>query len=101
MYCAVNAATAKQTDNNLLSCQAYDHYGYGYERYDLVSACLKKYRKGMSEELAMRTLQLASQNVLEGSDVSLTQWSSLYNLHRGTMKLTLFADYSKTYEFKI
>lgn len=78
-----------------------DHYGYGYERYDVMKACLNKYKNGMSEELAMRALQLASQNNLEGSDVSLTQWSSLYNLHKGTMKLTVFADYSKTYNYKI
>lgn len=78
-----------------------DHYGYGYERFDIVSACLKKYKKGMSPELAMRTLQLASQNVIEGSDVSMTQWSSLYDLDRGTLKLSLLADYSKYYEFKI
>jgi len=55
----------------------------------------------MSEDEAMNALLLCSQNGAEGRFQGLTQWSSLYNLHRGTMKLTLFADFSKTYEYKI
>jgi len=95
----LNVADAKQSTNFHLTRE--DRYGYGYERYDILTACLGKYKNGMSEEIAMRTLQLASQNNLEGSDVGLTQWSSLYNLDKGIMKLTVFADYSKTYEYKI
>ena len=78
-----------------------DHYGYGYERDAVLEACLNKYKNGMSEEIAMRTLQLASQNSPEGSDVGFTQWSSIYDLDRNTLKLSVFMDYEQYYDFKI
>lgn len=97
-----NELTVKEADhcaNFYLSRE--DRYGYGYERYDVMEACMNKYKNGMTDELAIRSLQLASQNNIEGSDVGLTQWSALYNLNEGTMKLTIFADFTKIYKYKI
>ena len=78
-----------------------DHYGYGYERDEILSACLNKYKNGMNDNMAMEVLQLASQNSPEGSDVGFTQWSGVYNLDELTMKLSVFMDYGKQYEYRI
>ena len=78
-----------------------DHYGYGYERNNLARACLEKYKNGMSDKMAMEMLEIASQNVVEGSDVGFTQWSSLYNLDKLEMKVSVFLDYDTAFEYKL
>jgi len=79
-----------------------DKYGAGDERDDILAAAQKKYKEfGFSDLMAKTTLMLASQNPLDGTSKGFTQWSSLYNLDKGSLKLWFFHDYDKTFDFTI
>lgn len=75
-----------------------DHYGYGQDRDEVVTNNLKDI---MSEKEVMNLLEEVSQNPFKKKYVGFTQWSSVYNLNKNTMKLSIFLDYDKQYEFKI
>lgn len=78
-----------------------DKYGYGHDRYELIDEHMEKCSNVMSEDEAMNLLYLASQNGPEGRFTAFTQWTSLYNLDKGTMKLTVFTDFDNVYEYSI
>ena len=78
-----------------------DHYGYGFERDDIMTSAQKKYSDGMKEEEAMETLRKASQNFEEDRDYGFTQWSAVYNLPKGTLKLAVHMDYEHIYKYSI
>lgn len=78
-----------------------DRYGYGYERDDILAACISKYKNGMSERTAMKVLELASQNSPEGSDAGFTQWSAVYDLTENRMRMSYFLDYERSFEYEI
>ncbi len=77
-----------------------DHYGYGMDRDEVVSEGLKEKPK-MTEKEVMDLLEKVSQNPFKKQYVGFTQWSSVYNLDKSTMKLAIFLDYEKQYEYKI
>ena len=75
--------------------------GYGYDRDDLLTKGLEKYPDGMSEEEASELLSSVVQDVRIKRFSSISQWSVLYNLNRGEMKIRVFSDFSKIYNYKI
>lgn len=75
-----------------------DHYGYGQDRDEVVTNNLKDV---MSEKEVMNLLEEVSQNPFKKKYIGFTQWSSVYNLNKNTLKLSIFLDYDKQYEFKI
>jgi len=75
-----------------------DHYGYGLDRYDVLKDSLKE---TMSEDEVMKLCEKVSQNPFKKQYVGFTEWSSVYNLNKNTMKLAIFLDYEKQYEYKI
>lgn len=65
-----------------------------------MTSAQKKYSDGMKEE-AMKTLRKASQNFEEDRDYGFTQWSAVYNLPKGTLKLAVHMDYEHIYKYSI
>ncbi len=79
-----------------------DRYGAGYDRDKIVEGAQEKYEElGFSENAAKYALALASQNPFDKSSKGFTQWSNLYNLEEKSLKLWLFMDYEKSYDFKL
>ena len=78
-----------------------DHYGYGFERDDVMTAAKRKYNRGMPESIAMHTMAVASQNCEEDSDFGFTQWSAVYNLPKGTVDVCVHMDYEHVYRYHI
>jgi len=79
-----------------------DRYGAGYDRDDILIAAQEKYKElGFSENCVKYALALSSQNSLDGSSKGFTQWSNLYNLEEKTLKMWLFMDYEKSFDFSI
>jgi len=77
-----------------------DRFGYGQDRDEILKAALSE-KKALSEKEAMALLEKVSQNPYKKQFVGFTQWSGLYDLSRGALKLSVFLDYEKTYEYRI
>jgi len=77
-----------------------DHFGYGHDRDEVLGKALKSHKK-MSFKKTMALLEKVSQNPYKKQYVGFTQWSSVYNLTNNSMKLAIFLDYEKQYEYKI
>ena len=78
-----------------------DHYGYGFERDDVMTNAKNTHPNGMSEEFAMETMKKASQNFEEDRDYGYTQWSAVYNMIKGTVDVCVHMDYEQVYKFSI
>ncbi|MDO5435021.1 MAG: hypothetical protein Q4G19_01480 [Clostridia bacterium] len=78
-----------------------DHFGYGYDRDDILKTAIDKNPDGISEEDCMKALEKASQNCLAGKDLGFTQWSAVYNLNRQSIRLALHTDYKQLYTFSL
>jgi len=79
-----------------------DRYGAGYDRDNIVMGAQEKHEElGFSENAVKYTLALTSQNSLDKSSKGFTQWSNLYDLEEKTLKLWLFMDYNKSFDFKL
>ena len=76
-----------------------DHFGYGYNRDDVLSAEIESHPDGITEEECMNALQKASQNCLVGKDHGYTQWSAVYNLNQKTLKLSVHSDYEHVFKY--
>jgi len=91
----LNVVNCNHGTNYYLSRE--DHYGYGQDRDDV----LKEKLKIMSQKEAMNLLEEVSQNPFKKQYVGFTQWSSVYNLDKANMLISIFLDYEKQYEYKI
>jgi len=78
-----------------------DKFGYGYDRDEVLVKGLKRYKDGMSEEEATEVLHGAAQDVRIKKFTSISQWSLLYNLTKGEMKIRVFMNFDKAYTYKI
>jgi len=77
-----------------------DHFGYGLDRDEVVMKELER-KPVRNEEEVLQLCEKVSQNPFKKQYVGFTQWSSVYNLSRNTLKLVIFLDYDKKYEYKI
>ena len=85
---------------NFYACRE-DNFGYGYDRANVMTAAMAQYSRGMPERTAMRTLSVVSQDCRDGSGLSFTQWSAVYNLRQKTLKLCVHMDYDHCYEYAL
>ncbi len=71
------------------------------ERYEIMSNCLKlnAYKLTEKEAFALLGLVATDSNVLENT--SHTQWSSLYNLSKKTLDVSILKEYSIVHSFSI
>lgn len=77
-----------------------DRYGYGMDRDEIVEKTLNE-KHFLSEKEAMELLEEVSQNPFKGKYVGFTQWSGVYDLSRASLKLSIFLDYDKSFDYRI
>ncbi|MBP0969713.1 MAG: hypothetical protein J5744_06150 [Oscillospiraceae bacterium] len=58
-------------------------------------------KAGMREDFLMNLLGLVIQDPTNGTDVGKTQYTCIYNLTKGTMKIFSFGDLSRSWEYSI
>ncbi|MBQ6334010.1 MAG: linear amide C-N hydrolase [Erysipelotrichaceae bacterium] len=74
----------------------------GCGRDEVLKAGLFRTRKaGMSEEFAENLLRLVVQDPVNKVDNGKTQYTCIYNLNKGSMKIFSFGDMSKSWEYSI
>lgn len=78
-----------------------DRFGYGYDRDEVLVKGLEEHKSGMSEEEATKVLYGAAQDVRAKKFTSISQWSLLYNLNQGEMKIRAFMNFDKVYTYRI
>lgn len=84
---------------NFYLCEVpFEYEKHGEDRYEIICNTLDKSKGVLSEEGAMELLKAVS---ADGNNVaqSFTQWSSVYNLTKGTLSLYADRDYEKNYDF--
>lgn len=77
-----------------------DRYGYGMDRDEIVAKTLSE-KQFLTEKEAMDLLEEVSQNPFKGKYVGFTQWSGVYDLSRASLKLSIFLDYDKSFDYQI
>jgi len=77
-----------------------DNYGYGQDRDAVLVEELNK-KQTMDEKDVLALCEKVAQNPYKKQYVGFTQWSSVYNLNKKSLKLCIFLDYDKQYEYTI
>ena len=96
-----NRLTVNETDHGTnFYLGREDHYGYGQDRDEIVERTLKE-KTLLSGEEVMALLEEVAQDPFKKKFVGFTQWSGVYDLESSALKLAVFLDYAKTYEYKI
>jgi len=79
-----------------------DKFGAGYERDKMLEAGLyRAEKKGMREDYAELMLHAVCQDPTNGMDRGKTQYSCIYNLTKGTLKIFSFGDFDKSYDYTL
>ncbi|GEM_PF-945833 len=93
-----------------------DRYGYGHDRYEILEKRFENSNENsngnsnensneLSNEMnsaeAMALLEKVAQNPFKKQFVGFTQWSGVYDLEKASLKLSVFLDYEKEYEYTI
>ena len=83
-------------------CKDDPFFPEGCGRDEVLKAGLFRTRKaGMREDYAENLLRLVVQDPSNGTDRGKTQYSCIYNLNRGTLKIFSFGDMSKSWEYSL
>ena len=77
-----------------------DHFGYGHDRDEILKAAINYYSRGMSEDAAVHTLALTSQDCRIDSNVSYSQYSCIYNMTDKSLKVFIAMDFDMGYEYE-
>ncbi len=82
-----------------------DAFGHGYDRYEKAETVLAQNKADgetacLSEDKSKEVLMEVSQEYTEEM-TSYTQYSAIYNLSDKSMKLWVYPDYAKAYEFSL
>lgn len=95
----MNPVDEKVATNHFRS-EGWKHLGRQDERFNKMTSVLEQEGGVLTEDEAMKLLCDVHQEAHEGHEGK-TQWSVVYNLTKGTAKVCMNHDYSRTFEFAI